>query len=436
MSTPCCAAIALFCATTMCAAQTTPASSQPQDGTYTFKSNVNVVLVPVLVRDKQGHAVGNLRKEDFHVFDNDKPQVISGFTIQTRANAEVVSTPPQSTTVGSAKSVPTTSIQQTPAPDRFVVFLFDDMHLTIGDLAQAQKAGTKILAESLTPNDMAAVVSLSGKINSGLTTERTPLQDAIMKLQPQNLYRTTGSECPPMDYYHADLIENKHNSNALEAAIQEVLSCSPGIQLRDTAQRLAESAAIQALAAGEQDVQVSLGSLKEYVRRMIALPGQRTLILVSPGFLTLTTQALADESQIMDSAAEANVTISALDARGLYVTELDASERGGSSAFSTRLKAEYRRNSMSLSENIMAELAAGTGGTFFHNSNDLEAGFRRLAAGPEYLYLLEFSTGDVKHNGSYHRLKVKIDKEKVDQAGLTVQSRNGYFAPRPVKKKK
>ena len=83
----------------------------------------------------------------------------------------------------------------------------------------------------------------------------------------------------------------------------------------------------------------------------------------------------------MDAAAESNVTISALDARGLYVSEIDASERGSSSALLTRLKSEYRRNSMSLNENVMAELAAGTGGTYFHNSNDLEGGFKRLAAG-------------------------------------------------------
>jgi hypothetical protein len=73
------------------------------------------------------------------------------------------------------------------------------MHLSLGDLAQAQKAGTKILAASLTETDMAAVVSLSGKINSGLITDRALLHDAIMKLQPQNLYRASGSECPPMD---------------------------------------------------------------------------------------------------------------------------------------------------------------------------------------------------------------------------------------------
>ncbi len=422
--------IALFCLSVISSPHTAAQQTNEaptQGGTYTFKSNVNVVLVPVLVRDKQGRAGGNLKREDLQVFDNDKPQVISAFTIQTRAKAERVPNGTRSSPVDPVVPSP----RPPSAPERFIVFLFDDMHLTLGDLAQAQKAGTRILGASLADTDMAAVASLSGKINSGLTTDGFPLQDAIMKLQPQNLYRTTGSECPPMDYYHADLIENKHNSNALEAAIQEVMSCSPGVQLRDTAQRLAESAAVQTLVAGEQDVQVSLASLKENVRKMAALPGQRTLMLVSPGFLTLTTQALADESQIMDAAAEANVTISALDARGLYVSEIDASERGGSSSFSTRLKSEYRRNSVSLNENVMAELAAGTGGTYFHNSNDLEAGFERLTAAPEYLYLLEFSAGNVKQNGSYHRLKVKVNQD-----GLTLQSRKGYFAPKPPRKKK
>jgi VWFA-related protein len=146
--------------------------------------------------------------------------------------------------------------------------------------------------------------------------------------------------------------------------------------------------------------------------------------------LTLTNKALSDESEIMNAAAESNVTISALDARGLYVSETDASERGGSSSRSYRLKSEYRRSSMSLNENVMDELPAGTGGTYFHHSNDLQGGFKRLIAGPEYLYLLEFSIGAVKQNGSHHRLKVKVDRDRV-----TVQSRRGYSAPKSPKKK-
>jgi VWFA-related protein len=96
-----------------------------------------------------------------------------------------------------------------------------------------------------------------------------------------------------------------------------------------------------------------------------------------------------------------------------------------------QLKSEYRRSSMSSNENVMAELADGTGGTYFHNSNDLEGGFKRLAAAPEYLYLLEFSLKGIKQNGSYHRLKVMVDQD-----GVKLQARHGYFAPKPAKHKR
>jgi VWFA-related protein len=85
---------------------------------------------------------------------------------------------------------------------------------------------------------------------------------------------------------------------------------------------------------------------------------------------------------------------------------------------------------MSLSENVMAEFADGTGGTYFHNSNDLEGGFKRLTTAPEYVYLLEFSLKDVKPDGTYHRLKVKVDRD-----GLKVQARQSYFAPKAAKQK-
>ena len=133
----------------------------------------------------------------------------------------------------------------------------------------------------------------------------------------------------------------------------------------------------------------------------------------------------------MDLAVQSNVIISALDARGLYTTEIDASEMIKGSSQTSQIKSEYRRNTMSLNENVMAELAHGTGGTYFHNSNDLESGFKQLAAAPEYLYMLEFSIKEVKQNGRYHRLKVKTD-----QKDLTLQSRDGYFAPNSSKKKK
>ena len=384
-----------------------------------------MVLVPVLVRDRQGNAVGNFKKEDFQIFDDDKPQAITGFSIQRRSAIQTDAGPVHTTVPAGDNPQPLN------VSDRFIVFLFDDMHLSLGDLAQTQKAVTKMLDQSLSDSGMAAVVSVSGRINSGLTRDRADLEKAIMKLQPVSLYRAAGQECPNLDYYHADLIEGKHNSAALEAAIDETLSCSPGLRMRDVAERLAESAAIRVLAIGDQDIQVSLATIREFVRRLAGLPGQRLLIMVSPGFLVLRPEARALESQIIDMAAQANVTVSALDARGLYTSEIDASERVTGSAQTAELKSEYRRSSMSSNEDVMAELAYGTGGSYFHNSNDLEGGFKRLTTTPEYLYLLEFSIKNVKKNGSYHRLKVIID-----QGGLKLQARRGYFAQKPAKEKK
>jgi len=64
-------------------------------------------------------------------------------------------------------------------------------------------------------------------------------------------------------------------------------------------------------------------------------------------------------------------------------------------------------------------------------SNDLEGGLTRLVPGPEYLYRLEFSPEKFQPDGSYHRLKVKVNRD-----GLKVEALRGYFAPAPPKNKK
>jgi VWFA-related protein len=402
-----------------------PAAANPPP---VIKTSVSEVLVPVVVRDAQGNAIGNLAKEDFQVFDKGKPRVLAGFTAVKRA------TEPSGNSSRPSDPNSSAAVHQPPSPtasQRFVIFLFDDFNLSIGDLAQVQQAITNVLDTSISPSDMVAVLSSSGS-NSNLTRDRAQLHKAISDLTVKNLYRHNVHDCPNIDYYQGDLIIKKNDGSALEAAVQDTFTCANlDPSQRSVAAQIARRAAQRAVDLGEQDFRSNLGFIRLIVSKMAALPGQRILILVSPGFLTPTADAMALKSDVLDMAARANVIISAIDARGLYTAAMDPSQEGGGSPMGAQLQTQYRQDSMAQCADVMAELADGTGGTFFHHNNNLGAGFTSLLVGPEVLYLLSFSNADEKPNGSYHEIKVKVDRP-----GVTVQARRGYFAPKPDKEKK
>lgn len=409
----------------VCALATRAASQhapEPQAATPTFQINVNRVLVPVVVRDKQGHPIADLKKEDFEVVDNGKPRPVSAFNVEQRGPAE------QHVDTGAGPDS-NAAPQTPPTPQRFIVFLFDDIHLSVEDLAQVEKAGEAVV-EGLSASDIGGVVSISGKTNSGLTRDRARLRDAIMSLQTRNTFRPDPRACPNISYYQAVQIEREHSPEgpAFQEAFRQVINCNPGLDPKyqqTAAENEVSSATNRVLNLGRQDVQTTYANIAAFVRTMATLPGQRMLILVSSGFLPIEQESMTLESRVMDLAAQNNVTISALDARGLYTAELDASSRGSAS------QSDYNRTSMNLAEGSMESLADGTGGTFFHNRNDLGAGFKSLTETPEVVYVLELSLDGVKQDGTYHHLKVKVNRE-----GTDVRARRGYFMPKPEKSKK
>jgi hypothetical protein len=160
---------------------------------------------------------------------------------------------------------------------------------------------------------------------------------------------------------------------------------------------------------------------------MGALPGSRSIVMISPGFF-LTLDHRAEETDLMDRAIRANVTINSLDARGLFtiIPGGDASTPGGFASTSAQ-KNQMITASVMANEDVMAELAAATGGTFFHNNNDLGEGLKRIAAQPEFVYILGFSPQILKFDGSYHVLKVTLTK---NLSGYQLQARRGYFVQR------
>ncbi len=422
-----------------------PPGSVPAGG-VTLHVEVPELLIPAVVRDKQGRAVGKLGQSDFTVFDQGKIRAITGFTVVKSAATGVAPTGAETgATAGPGVAVSGASATPASAQNRFILFLFDDRHLNSSDLAITQTAAIKMLDEPLAATDYEAVLSFSG-VNSGITRDRAVLQAAIKKLKVHRTFQHDTRDCPDIDYYAADKILNQHDTTEFEVAVTKASACAgggggafysktpPGSGIDNptfVGQRLARSAAMRALAIGEEDARQSLLLIGAVVSAMSKLPGQRTLILVSPGFLSLSPEAITFKSQLIDRAAGSNVVISALDARGLYQGNADASQGGNTTISDTIGPTSLDRlAAMEESENAMAELAYGTGGTFFHNNNDLENGLKSLAAAPQYLYLLQVSLKDVKPTGTYHRLQVKVDQHDLD-----VQARRGYFAPKATNRK-
>src|SRR6202166_1244679 len=127
-----------------------------QDSAATFKVHVNLVLVRVVVRDNQGKVVTNLRKEDFQLFDNRKPQAITSFSTETPESQALKPTPSKDEETGESP----TSIEVESAaenlPQRFVALLFDDVHMSMEDTAVVRAAATKLFG-SLAPSDRVAM---------------------------------------------------------------------------------------------------------------------------------------------------------------------------------------------------------------------------------------------------------------------------------------
>lgn len=423
-------------------AQTTPKETA-KDGTAeisshdvapTFKLQVerNLVVVRVVVRNGKGATVDNLRKEDFQLFDRGKVQTISHFSVEKTALKAATNSPgnpPAKKPEADIETTDETEISPT-AARRFLGVYFDDVSTDFEDIARTRNAAVHYLAKSLQAGDRVGLFTASGQNDVDFTDDVAKVQNGLALLRPRPVVGKDTS-CGAIPPYEAYLIFVQQDSFALDVATDEVLNCKYNGDPTYTSQAQVEAQADagRALMLNETESRAALRGIEMLVRAMSALPGQRSLVIVSDGFLTETLKFELD--QIIDRALRSNVIINALDARGLYTdaTDSDASQ----ATFVTTNRADVAGkkhmmliNSATRQTDGVRDLAIDTGGVFFNNSNDLETGFERAAALPNAYYILTFSPQNLKLDGSFHALKVKL----VTQTDLNLQSRRGYYAPK------
>jgi VWFA-related protein len=299
------------------------------------------------------------------------------------------------------------------------------VHFEFSDLASVRQAAERHLS-TLRSTDRAAIFTTSGRIVLDYTDDHAKLHEVLFRLQPQPITSGSDHDCPRISYYQADLIVNKNDLQATDVALQEAILCVPTApgQPPPNPTPLVNAISQEVLSAGDHESRISLGVLSDVVRSLSRMPGQRSIVLVSPGFIAPKLEY--EYSEIIDRAVRSQVVINGLDGRGLFVVLPGGDISNPSPHPPPPAKALIETAAAEAQDDLLAVLADSTGGVFFHNSNNFDEGLRRVAETPEYSYVLAFTPQNLKLDGSFHSLKVKLNSPQK----LTLQARRGYYAPK------
>ena len=397
-----------------------------RDTNTTFKLRVNLVQVKTIVRDAKGDVVKDLKREDFEVYDQGKLQVITNFAVDTAESRKKRIEEAAQTQQDAEEPEKGMAL-----PERFVALMFDDIHLQMQDALPVRIAAKKLI-DSMAETDRIGIFTTSEELKQEFTNDKAVLERTLNQVVPRPKMGKINSttNCPDVTYYMADASLNKSDPMVLPVVTQETLECmfQGNQQFYQQAQTIAAAALQEELTAGDADNNYTYRALEDVLRRLAQMPGERVMVLASPGFL-LAMQFL-DEAGVIDRANRAGVVINTVDARGLYTPDIlgDISQPVMDTPQTASRKQIYRVAEQTENAFVLSDFAYGTGGTFFQNSNDLAGGLNRAGGTPEVVYILGFSPANQKMDGKYHTIKVVI----TDKRKYSVQARRGYYAPKKV----
>jgi VWFA-related protein len=383
-----------------------------QQSVASFRGGVELVLVPVVVRDRQGKAVANLTKDNFQLFDRKKQQTIASFAAVGHGNTSANNARNAKSPVAEASHTANASpAAESRAPARFVIYLFDDLDSRVPDMARVRGMAITHFHRELAAGDRAAIYTFSGRPTLEFTDDRDKIEGALAKLRTRESFSHDETECPGVTYYLADLILNRDDPYAKQGLVRHTSACTPCDPA--IAEIIVMAAAERKLHIDEPEHRVAFRTLRHAIRRLAQMPGERLIVLASPGFYAQTREALGEMAEILNLAAKDRVTISSLYARGVYSNEPDASDP----RMPSQLWLKYRELSSVANKGVLTDLAEGTGGT-------LSTEFDRVADAPEFSYVLGFAPVNLKQDGSFHVIKIRLANVR----GTSIEARRGYYA--------
>jgi VWFA-related protein len=389
----------------------------PVDGQPVFRVRRNEIPVRVVVRDEHDDAVGDLRREDFELFDNGKRQQISGFRMESRRFGNA----PRDT-AATAKDSATTQGEPVPLRGRYVVFVFNDLQLTFGDLSLTRTAAKRAMRDAMEPGTRVALLTVSGIQYLDFTGDLAKLDAMLDRITPQAVNDSMASQAFAWVNLPTAGAKGGAGGGVSQSQARFGVGATPLQTPPGTAGVNPDSVAF-GHTGDFRRTRNPLEAIDAAVRRLEIMPGDRSVVLVSPGF-SFPAWASQNYWALIDRAARKGIPINTLDARGVWtLPEFDAEQtmvqdpthESGKNTHEGALRAGL---------NLRA-FAEGTGGVAVESDNDFYGGFKRIAVPPEFTYMLTFSPPDLVPDGRYHKLSVKIR----NHSGVTVQARDGYLAP-------
>jgi VWFA-related protein len=377
-----------------------PGSGRPSPPPpVTFAVEVGYVEVDAIVTDRNDQPVRDLRREDFTVLEDGKPQPIDLFTL--------IDIPYERPEPSAPAPVPLdVKTNAVPFEGRVYVIVLDELHTSISGSLLVRAAARRFIERHFGEGDLAAVVHTFGpaEAGQGLTSDRNMLLAAVD--------RFAGKKLPSVTMSRIDEYRRTQDYR------------QPGDRVNDPDDM-----------KRAYDARSSLDVLKGVSEWLSRLHGRRKAVLFfSEGIDYNTYDQInnREASSVLDAIKEAtaaamrsNVSFYTIDPRGLGGLSAEMMEiQPVFDDPSLGLNTQGLESDLRISQDSLRVLADETSGFAAVNTNDFNTAFARVVKDNSAYYVLGYYPPGQRRDGRFHRLEVKVSRP-----GLKVRARNGYSTP-------
>lgn len=423
------------------------AQSQSQNSSeLVLRSTTRIVSIDAVVLDREGHPVTDLKKDDFTVLEDGKPQSVAAFSVSSGGSADTRRAAPPLL----PPHVTTNRPEVIEREQNLSVLLLDGLNTTAQNQVFLKQQMLKFLAEQYDPRRKLAVFALTEKLMvlQDFTSDPRLLKLALQKYVANTpavaraggewdlstTYASTpGISLPPQANGGPDASGVDPTAAATSGGSADTIANDIAYMMRRF-EKESENF------ARDRRVAITLDALQQIARYLSGQRGRKSLLWFSSGFPIVVTgpnpedmetyRAYGDQLRTVTNLLnDAHVAIYSIDAAGLVGESLsDVSRSGRDATGRIALTVEANKNQSKedfarMATNDTLERAADeTGGRFFH-ANDIANAISVSLEDSSNYYLLGYYPTNKKWDGKFRQLKVKVNRP-----GVTVRARQGYYA--------